>query len=244
MTSIPRGSLDLYVATPTSEAPWPGVVVIHDVLGFTNDLRAQADWLAEAGFLAVAPDLFGSRNKVACVVSVMQQVRSGHGEVFDAIEATRSWLVARDDCTGRIGVIGFCLGGGLALALSPGYGFDAASVNYGAAQRRAYSPAFLRGACPVVGSFGGQDAALKGAAARLDAALSELGIDHDVKEYPSAGHGFMNDHEGAGDKLPQAVALLAKLVPSPGYDMEATLDARRRITAFFDAHLRSGPTTG
>jgi carboxymethylenebutenolidase len=75
--------------------------------------------------------------------------------------------------------------------------------------------------------------------ARLEAALTKLEVPHDVKEYPEAGHGFMNDHEGAGDKAPLLFAIMAKLIPGPGYDEAAATDARNRIVAFFDAHLKS-----
>jgi carboxymethylenebutenolidase len=239
MTSIEvPASVEAWLAVPEVPAPWPAVVVVHDGLGMSRDLCNQADWLAEEGFLAAAPDLFGKRGRLACMISIMRQVQSGRGPVFDQIDAVRRWLAAREDCTGTVGIIGFCMGGGLALALAPGHGFAASSVNYGAASKAAYSADRLADACPIVASYGGKDPTLRGAAARLTEALRAAGVPHDVKEYPDVGHGFMNDHEGAGDELPAALAVMVKLMPGPGYDEAATQDARRRISAFFGQHLR------
>lgn len=122
------------------------------------------------------------------------------------------------------------MGGGFAL-LTARTGFDAASVNYGQLPRDL--EAAVTGACPVVGSFGARDFTLRGAATRLDAALTRAGVVHDVQEYPSASHSFLNDAEN-GPRLLRPLIRITGMGPEPA----AAADAWRRIEAFFATHLR------
>jgi carboxymethylenebutenolidase len=227
--AVSAPQLRAYLATPRGAGPWPGVVVIQDALGLSDDIREQADRLAAAGYLAFAPDLYSGRG-LRCVVATLSASRSGKGAAYEDIEAARKWLSERPDCTARIGIIGFCMGGGFALLSAPRYEFAAASVNYGEVPKDAVER--LAGACPIVGSYGGRDRSLRGRGARLSQALSELGIPHDVKEYPDAGHSFMNRFN-AGPALSPLLTVLALNHHHPSAE-----DAWGRILTFFDQYLR------
>jgi carboxymethylenebutenolidase len=217
-----------YLATPIGAGPWPGVVVIMDALGLSDDIKLQADHLAAAGYLAFAPDLYSGRG-IRCVISTIAASRSGKGEAYEDIEAARRWLEAREDCTGKIGMIGFCMGGGFALLCAPRYDFQASSVNYGEVPKDAAER--LAGACPIVASYGKRDRGLQGRAERLETALSQLGVEHDVKEYEHSGHSFMN-RINVGP-------LFAPLVKFVGlnYVHADAGDAWRRILEFFEPRL-------
>jgi carboxymethylenebutenolidase len=223
-----QGELRAYLAPPGGEGPWPGVVVIHDVLGMTRDLREHADWFAANRFIALAPDLYSWGRKLACLRSTFRDLRAGHGRSFEDIAAAKAWLAGREDCTGKVGIAGFCMGGGFALLMAPTGNFDVAAPNYGEVPDEAAD--VLAGSCPIVASFGAKDRMFRGHAAKLETALDKLGVEHDVKEYPAVGHSFMN-------KMPNRVVQVMASAGGFGYDDDATRDARARILAFFGAHL-------
>lgn len=223
-----RGAMPCYLARPAGAGPWPAVVVIHDALGMSTDLRAQADWLAGEGFLAIAPDLYYWGRKITCMVKLSRDANAPRGD----LEAARTWLAESADCTGSIGMIGYCMGGGIAMAMAPREGWAAASVNYGTLPSD--PEAALAGACPIVASYGGRDKPLRGSAERLEKALDANGVPHDVREYADANHGFLNDHDPA-DVSP-FFRVVFRLYGT-GYHPESAADARERIAAFFRSHL-------
>jgi carboxymethylenebutenolidase len=228
---VPDGAGQGYLAVPQpgqgGPAPWPGVVIIHEIFGLNDDIRQKAGEFAAHGYLALAPDLYQGRSWVRCVRSAMRQVQAGSGPAFGVLEAARGFLAARDDCTGKTGVIGFCLGGGFALLCAPRDGFSVASVNYG--EVPADVERALVGACPIVASYGARDPMGTKPPERLQRALTVLEVPHDVKVYPGVGHRFLTPPSGAGAVLRNLARM--NYVPSDA------ADAWQRIYGFFDRYL-------
>ncbi len=222
------------MAVPAGDGPWPGVILVHEAFDIdeNENMRRQVRRMAQAGYLAIMPNLFSEGGARKCLVATFRALSAGRGRAFQDIEAARRMLLARPDSTDKVGVIGFCLGGGFALALASGRRYDVSSVNYGRFPRDA--DAVLADACPVVASYGGRDTSLKGAAAKLDAMLTRNGIPHDVKEYPQAGHSFLNEE----DEGPRALRPVMHAILGVGPDPEAAADAWSRIEAFFATYLR------
>ena len=235
LTDVPSaaaGSARLagYLARPAGEGPWPGVVVVHEAFGLDDVARRQTDRLAAAGYLALAPDLFADGGSRRCLIPTLRAVSSGQGKAFADIEAARVYLDRHVDCTGRIGVIGFCMGGAFALLTAP-RGFDVASDNYGDTPK---DLSVLADACPIVASYGGKDPArLAKKVPALEEALTRLGVEHDIAVYPEAGHSFMNDAPN-GPRWMRPLLKVINIRPDP----EAAADSWARIETYFERYLK------
>ncbi|HST54794.1 MAG TPA: dienelactone hydrolase family protein [Solirubrobacteraceae bacterium] len=232
-TIIPGGAgspeIKAHLAVPpVGDGPWPAVVVLHESFGLNDDIRQQADRFAAAGYLAVAPNLYSAGGAWRCLLGTFRSLLSGKGRALQDIDAVRAWTLQHEHCSGRVGVAGFCQGGGFAL-LAATRGFDAAAPNYGILPRDTANA--LRGACPIVASYGRRDATLRGAAAKLEGALATAGVEHDVREYRDAGHSFLNRHDfGPFDVVERVTGF--------SYHAPSAEDAWRRMLRFFERHLR------
>ena len=226
----PAGPLPGYLAVPEGDGPWPGVVVVHDAFGLSTDIKRITDRVAGAGYLALAPALFRRGFRPRCVVSTLRSLAAGSGVAVDDVVAAREHLAADARCTGKVGAVGFCMGGGFCLVLAPRGVFDAVAPNYGVLNNDSDYPP-LRGSCPMVASYGAKDRMMPGEAAKVEAILTEGGVPHDVKEYPRVAHSFMNDFgTPAPLRLIENVAGLA-------YSEPEAEDAWVRILTFFGQHL-------
>ena len=210
--------------------PAAGVVVLHEAFGLNDDIRRIAARFADEGYVALAPDLYTPGVKALCIARAMVSLARRRGATLDRLTSARDWLAARPDVDGgRVGAVGFCMGGGFALLLGAAGGLRATSVNYGDVPKQVDA---LRGVCPVVGSYGADDRRLVPAARRLESFLTDLGVPHDVKLYEGVGHSFLNrDHPAWADKT------FGRIMPI-AYDEDSAEDAWRRILAFFAKHLR------
>ena len=237
--TVPSGganlTAELFMPARDDRAPrgeHPGVVVLHESFGLNDDIRRISARFADAGYAALAPDLYSHGRRLVCLSRVLADMTSGHvdREVADIL-AARELLAARDDVDGaRIAVAGFCQGGGFALIAGTRGEFAAAALNYGMVPSQRSE---LDGVCPVVASYGAKDKIVgHKIAARLESHLSALGVPHDIKTYDDAGHSFFSQVDGWQ-------GWLARL-PSPmavGYEERAAEDAWRRMLAFFAEHV-------
>ena len=228
------GSMRAFLALPDGAAPaagWPALVAIHDIMGFTPDIRRIARRFADSGYAALAPALFdGAGAPPLCVARTVRDLGRGDGPAFARLEAARAFLAAQIgvDAT-RIGVTGFCMGGGFALYWAARGGLQACAPFYGQVPEERQA---LARVCPVVASFGELDRPFLEHAHRLEKHLAQLGVPHEVKIYPGVGHAFMNDHGGG------LLAALGRRTPMrAAYDPAASEDAWRRMLAFFAEHL-------
>jgi carboxymethylenebutenolidase len=226
-------SLRAELFLPSGEGPHPGVVVLHESFGLNDDIRRIAGRFAQAGYAALAPDLYSHGTRIVCLSRVMVDMLSGSAarEIGD-IHAAREALAAQPQVdSGRIAVAGFCQGGGFALVAGAQPGFSAAAVNYGVVPSERSQ---LDGLCPVVASYGGRDRVVgRKMAEQLERHLSALGVPHDVKTYDRAGHSFFSRVDGWQGWLAR--------VPTPmavGYDEQAAEDGWRRMLGFFEEHVR------
>jgi carboxymethylenebutenolidase len=211
---------------PEGGRPAPGVVVLHEAFGLNDDIRSIAARFAANGYAALAPDLYSGGPKPICIArTVLDVMRNDARRTTDRVEQARRVLSVRPEVDGdRIGVIGFCLTGGVAVLSAARGDFQAASVNYGEIPE---DPAALEGVCPVVASYGGRDPQLGTNADRLRETLSRMGVPHDVVVYPDAGHSFLNR------TTPGVIRRFTDL----GWRPEEGEHAWARIFAFFDEHL-------
>lgn len=218
------------LALPAGQGPRPAVIVIHEIFGLNGDIRRITGRFADLGWVALAPDLYDTGGpRLLCVVRCFQALRRGEGPAFADLEAARAWLAARPEVDAtRTGVVGFCMGGGFALLYAVRAPLGAAGVFYGDVPKTADA---LRGVCPVLGGFGGKDRIFASQGRRLEALLTELGVPHDVKMYPDAGHSYMS-------RVPGLMSTLGAWGPmAVGFDPAAEGDSWRRMEAFFRTHL-------
>jgi carboxymethylenebutenolidase len=215
-----NGSIRGYLARPAKGGKLPGVLVVHENRGLNPYIEDVARRLAVADFLAFAPDGLtsvggypGDDEKGAAAFGKVDKPKMTE----DFIAAAR-WLKARPDCTGKIGVVGFCFGGGIANTLAVRMGSDLnAAVPFYGAQPPADQVAKIK--APMLLHYASQDTRITGNWPAFEEALKANGVTYTGYVYQGAQHGFHND-------------------TTPRYDEANAKLAWQRTLAFFNKYLR------
>ena len=191
---LPNGTPNLsgYLAQPSGDGKFPGVVVIHEAFGLNDDIKGIAGRFAAEGYAALAVDLFAGRNRAMCMFRFFRGMmfNSLNHPGLNDLKASLTYLANLPNVDAdRLGAIGFCLGGNFAICWAcTDSRLKVVAPFYGMAPRPLEAVAR---ACPIVGSYPENDFTTKGARA-LDAVLDGYDILHDIKIYPDAKHSFFN----------------------------------------------------
>ena len=173
------------------------VLIVHEIYGLSDWIRAVADQLASEGFIAVAPDLVsglgpggGGTDSAATRDDAVRLVRQlTPAETLLRLGAVRAWAVKLPAANGRLATVGFCWGGGVSFACATTRPAPAACVVfYGVPPDSARLPDV---AAPVLAHYGGDDARVTATMAPTQAALARLGRAYEPHVYEGAGHGFV-----------------------------------------------------
>jgi carboxymethylenebutenolidase len=216
-----------YVVYPERKDPAGVVIVIHEIFGLTDWIRAVADQLAEDGFIAVAPDFLSGKapggkgtEALANRDEAVKLVRElAPADVDKRLDGVRAWALKLPAGNGRVATLGFCWGG----ARSFGYAaaqpaLDAAVVFYGTAPD---VPALATVKAPVLGLYGGDDARVNATIPPTEVEMKRLGRTYEPHIYEGAGHGFLRAQDGRD-----------------GANLKATQQAWPRVLTFLREHLR------
>ena len=216
------------LARPSGAGPFPGVVVIHDLMGMKPDTGRHCRRFAEAGYVAIAPDLFDG-GRASCVVRALLDMTGRPGTTMPVLSAVRDHLADRPEVDPkRLGVVGFCMGGGFALLAAADHEYAVAAPFYGAVPP---DKERIAGVCPTLAQYGARDLLFRSQARRLSKHLEALGVEHEVIVHEGVGHSFMNDHD-------TRMAALGPYTPMrAAYDAETEAVAWQKLLAFFDAHM-------
>ncbi len=219
----PDGTFYAYIAEPRA-IPAPALVVIQEAFGVNKDLRATCDELATKGFITVCPDLYWRQEPMLQLSDktewprafALYQALDIYKAVAD-VQATVDQTRAMIWCTGKVGVMGFCLGGLLTYLTAVRGGVDAGVCYYGGRTEEFLSESSaLNG--PLLIHLGELDEYIsRQAQIAIREQLAPRGVE--IHTYPGCSHAFAR-HQGAH------------------YDAEATSQANARTVAFFQEHLR------
>jgi carboxymethylenebutenolidase len=202
--SVPEtgAKVSAFVAYPERKDRAPVVIVIHEVYGLTDWIRAVADRLAADGFIAIAPDFlsgrgpggggtdrFGSRDDVVKAVRGL-----GAADVTAVLDAAVRYGKALPAADGKAATMGFCWGGGQSFDYATKRAdLGAAVVFYGPSPDNS---ALTGVRAPVLGLYGGDDARVNATVGPAAARMKELGKSFTEHTYPGAGHGFLRAQDG------------------------------------------------